>query len=181
MTKILEAVHRCLEKFVSLVHDFAAVITGLFILICFLQVTLRYVFNSPIYGADEIVVALMIWSMALGFTVLYWNNEHAVIEFLLRKLPRFFTVIVYNITNIGILTCSYIFFSGGITLFQLQVTTKPRMGLPFPKAYYYALPMAVMGALMLLLCGFRTVEYLITRNNNLMKSTLPEEGVESVD
>jgi hypothetical protein len=90
MTKILEAVHRCLEKFVSLVHDFAAVITGLFILICFLQVTLPYVFNSPIYGADEIVVALMIWSMALGFTVLYWNNEHAVIEFLLRKLPRFF-------------------------------------------------------------------------------------------
>ena len=54
------------------------------------------------------------------------------------------------------------------------------MGLPFPKAYYLALPMLVMGVLMVLLCSFRTIEYAVTRKDALMNSA-PQEGVIQLD
>ena len=54
------------------------------------------------------------------------------------------------------------------------------MGLPFPKAYYLALPMLVMGVLMVLLCSFRTIEYAVTRKDVLMNSA-PQEGVIQLD
>ena len=39
-------------------------------LLCF-QVMMRFVFKHPIYGIDESVTALMIWSMSLGWCTVY--------------------------------------------------------------------------------------------------------------
>lgn len=180
MRRALAAIHRGMDRLVDAVHVLAALITGLFLLLTFAQVVMRYAFNSPIYGVDEYVLALMVWANALGFVVVYWHNEHAMIEFVVRRVPGPVKTVIYWITNLCILIVSAIFVPGGITLFGLQVKTAPRMGLPFPKAYYLALPMVVMGMLMVLLCGFRTVEYGLTRDNGLMNA-LPEEGVVRLD
>lgn len=180
MRQTLAVIHKILDKVVDVVHILAATVTGAFLLLTFAQVVMRYCFNSPIYGVDEYVIALMVWANALGFVVVYWHNEHAMIEFIIRRSPKPLKVLLYWITNLCILVVSWTFVPGGITLFGLQVKTAPRMGLPFPKAYYLALPMIVMGVLMVVLCGFRTIEYGVTRDSKLMNS-MPEEGVVRLD
>lgn len=180
MIKTLGALHRGLDKLVAVVHGLAAILTGMFLLLTFAQVILRYFFNSPIYGVDEYVIALLVWANALGFVVVYWRNEHAMIEFLISRVPKGLRYILYCLTNLVVLSVSSVFVPGGMTLFGLQVVTSPRMGLPFSRAYYLALPMMVMGILMVLLSGFRTIEYAVTRDGKLMNST-PEEGVIQLD
>lgn len=180
MKQTLDSIHRGLDGLVNIVHLAAALLTGGFLLLTFAQVIMRYIFNSPIYGVDEYVLALLVWANALGFVVVYWHNEHAMIEFVVRRSPKLLKTIIYWITNLCVLVVSGVFIPGGLTLFGLQVKTQPRMGLPFSKAYYLALPMVVMGVLMVILCGSRTIEYGLTRNNQLMNS-LPEEGVVHLD
>lgn len=180
MRRALETIHHGLDVLVMVVHWAAGLLTGAFLLLTFAQVVLRYCFNSPIYGVDEYVIALMVWANALGFVVVYWHNEHAMIEFVVRRSPKGLKYLFYWLTNLVVLIVSVVFIPGGLHLFSLQVLTSPRMGLPFSKAYYLALPMLVMGILMTVLCGFRTIEYAITRDDKLMNS-VPEEGVIQLD
>jgi len=177
---VLRRIHVFLDKVVDIVHGISACTTGLFLAILFVQVFMRYVFKSPIYGLDELVVALMVWSMALGFAVVYWGNEHAIIEMFLRRSPGLVRRIVYNITNLIALCCAIVLIPGGVKLFRLQVKTIPLGGLFFPRAYYYALPIIAMGALLLVTSAFRTAEYAITGDDSIMTST-PAEGGVNVD
>ena len=180
MRKTLEVIHGVLDKLMVLIHWVAGLLTGVFLMLTFVQVVLRYFFNSPIYGVDEYVIALMVWANALGFVVVYWHNEHAMIEFLISRVPAALKYVLYWITNLVVLAVSAVFIPAGYHLFTLQVVTTPRMGLPFPKAYYLALPMLVMGVLVVLLCSFRTIEYAVTRKDALMNSA-PQEGVIQLD
>lgn len=163
-------VHVFFDKAVSIIHGISACTTGLFLAILFIQVFMRYVFKSPIYGLDELVVALMVWSMALGFCVLYWKNEHAKIELLLKYLPQIGKKLAFHSTNIIVLVCSIALVPGGITLFKIQSKTIPLGGLFFTRAYYYALPLIVMGCLLSIMSAFRTVEYAITSDDSIMTS-----------
>lgn len=173
----LRKIHKYLDRFVSIVHDLAACTTALFLGFLFVQVFMRYFFNKPIYGLDELVTALMIWSMSLGFAIVYWENEHATIEFLMKYLPKVGKKIVYFMTNIIVLIEAIVFVPGGIKLFTMQAKTIPLGGLPFTKAYYYALPIIVMGILLFILSAFRAVEYAVTGDDTIMTSKPVEGGV----
>ncbi len=168
LVKTLDVIHQAINRVNSFVHNLGAIATALFLSLLFVQVVLRYVFNSPIYGLDELVTALMVWSMALGFAIVYWENEHASIEFVMKKLPRWSQVSVYILTNVIVFASSLIMIYGGAVLFKLQLRTIPLGGLPFSRAYYYALPVAVMGALMAFMSAFRFIKYLITRDDKIM-------------
>ena len=60
MRKTLETIHGVLDKLMVLIHWVAGLLTGAFLMLTFAQVVLRYFFNSPIYGVDEYVIALMV-------------------------------------------------------------------------------------------------------------------------
>ena len=57
---------------------------------------------------------------------------------------------------------SVAFITGGKLLFALQLNQLPQGGLPFSRAYYYALPMMVMGVMLTLCAIYRVVEYIVT-------------------
>ena len=176
----IHAIHSALGKANSFIHSIAACSTGLFLAILFIQVFMRYVFKSPIYGLDELVIALMVWSMSLGFAVVYWENEHATIELLLKYFPKSGKKAVYFLTNIIVLICSVSLVPGGIKLFILQSRTISLGGLFFSRAYYYALPIIVLGFLLSVMSAFRTLEYAITGDDSIMTSK-PAEGGVNVD
>ena len=90
--------------------------------------------------------------------------------------PMFIPHVVVAITSL-------VFVSGGITLFGLQVTKLPQGGLPFTKAYYYALPMIVMGAMMTICAVYRIVEYILTPKHVFLDrfQKLQDEGVMIVE
>ena len=163
---------------VSGIHILSASTTGLFLSILFIQVFMRYAMNNPIYGLDELVVALMIWSMALGFVVVYWENGHAKIEFILKKLPHWCSAAIYYLTSIISAVSGIIMALGGITLFKMQNRTIPLGGLPFTRAYYYALPVVVMGILLALLSVVKIIDYIISRDDQIMIDMPTEGGVQ---
>jgi len=87
------------------------------------------------------------------------------------------------IPHVVVAITSLVFVSGGITLFGLQVTKLPQGGLPFTKAYYYALPMIVMGAMMTICAVYRIVEYILTPKHVFLDrfQKLQDEGVMIVE
>ena len=121
------------------IFDLLELITGygvfVFMALLFFQVVMRFVFKHPVYGVDESVTALMIWTMCLGWCTVYWQNGHAVLEFIMKKMP-------------------------------------PVGGLPFCKAYYYALPVLVMGIIMLIMSVYKTIAFLVTGDESIC---VPEE------
>ncbi|GEM_PF-473994 len=184
MVRVFRKAEKGVNALVSVIHDVAAVMTISLIALVAFQVIMRYVFNNPIYGIDEFVVVLLVWSSSLGFIVVTWNNEHAKIEVFLKKLPHAVNVVVYVVIYAIAFIFGYVLLQGGITLFNLQVVSATVGGLPFPRAYYYALPMMVLGALLCLLIVFRLLEYAFVRDDELMLGA-PEveegEGGISVD
>lgn len=137
---------------------------------------MRYVFNSPIYGIDEFVVFLLVWYASIGFAVITWNNGHAKIEVLGRHMPVFIRTVV----QVASCTISAVFggilIAGGRTLFSIQVKSPPLGGLSFSRAYYYSLPMIVLGVLLILLAFIRILAYLFLRENELVEKKQNAEG-----
>ncbi|AOT69841.1 TRAP transporter small permease [Geosporobacter ferrireducens] len=175
--KVVKKIHNVVDQFIRVLSIITGYIVGIFMVILFFQVVLRFVFKNPIYGADELVIALMVWSMALGNAIVYWHNEHAVIEFCLQNSPSIVKKIMHHVTNLVVLTTSFVYIPGGLTLFRMQKKLIPLGGLSFSKAYYFALPIVVMGVLLVALSAVKTIEYLILKDDKLMMPSFGEGGV----
>jgi TRAP-type C4-dicarboxylate transport system permease small subunit len=176
MGAVIKRLEERINILVNGINILAGITIGVFMSLLVFQVFMRFVFNSPIFGVDELVTALMIWSMALGCPTVYWVNEHAVIEAILKRLPSWGKRCVYHLTNFIVLITSFVYIPGGIRLFQMQNRLRPVGGLPFSKAWYYALPVLIMGILLVAFSLFKTMGYIITREDRLVKPVTGEEG-----
>lgn len=176
MKQTVLTVGKGIEKAVDALKTFTGyLILGFMVLLCF-QVIMRFVFRHPIYGIDELVTALMIWSMCFGWCTVYWDNEHAVLEFIMKKMPTWFRRIMFNMTNVIIFVITLVYIPASYTLFNMQKNMPPVGGLPFSRGYYYALPVLVMSVLMLLLCGYKTIAFLLTGDEEICAPVIQEGG-----
>jgi TRAP-type C4-dicarboxylate transport system permease small subunit len=166
---------RILEKFVDHLKTVTGFAILLFMALLFFQVCMRFIFNHPIYGIDEMVTLLMIWTMSMGWCTVYWDNEHAVLEFVMKKMPLLFKRLMYHVTNLIVVVISIIYIPGSRDLFLMQLKMTPVGGLPFSKAYYYALPVLVMSIIMLVLSSYKTVAYLVTGDDKLVAPVQEED------
>lgn len=153
-----------------------AVSSFIFIAILFVQVMLRYLFNSPVYGIEETVIALMVWYSALGAAVVYWEKGHASIIYFLKFMPKPVQIGIRHLSNLIILSTSAVYVYGGIGLFKIQLGTMPVGGLPFSRAYYYGLPMIIMGILLVLFSAYDTVEFIVMPKEIYLQEIKEEEG-----
>ena len=67
------------------------VATYLFLAMCLmviLQVTLRYVFNRPIYWADEFTLSVFTWVAFIGSALALRKSRHARITLVIDKFPE---------------------------------------------------------------------------------------------
>jgi len=165
----------------NLLSIFAGWIVGLFMLLLFIQVGMRYLFKNPIYGLDELVILLMVWAMSIGWCTVYWDNEHAVIEAIMKRAPLFFKHLMYHLTNLIVVITHAVFIPGGVILFKMQIGMIPVGGLPFSRAYYYALPILLMGTLMVFLSLFKTIGYAITGDDRMVAPMTEKEGGIALD
>ncbi len=65
-----------------------AILLGLIVTIVVTLVILRYVFNSSITGANELVTILFVYTTAIGAAVAVGKQEHIAISFVVDSLPR---------------------------------------------------------------------------------------------
>lgn len=130
MKKTMVVLGKWLDAFNNALELVAGLGAFLFMAILCFQVMMRYVFSNPIFGIDEAVVALMVWICSLGWCTVYWQNGHAILEFIVKRLGAMPRRIIFHCTNLMILVISIIFVPASVKLFQMQIVLKPVGGLP---------------------------------------------------
>lgn len=175
---VLGKVGHVYDVVIQIITTIGALASAVFLGAMFINVVLRYVFSCPIFWFDEMIVALLVWYSALGTVVCYWTNEHAVINFFLKFFNRTGKIFLMFMPHVIVAATSFVFVVGGKQLFALQINQLPQGGLPFSRAYYYALPMIVMGVLLTLCAVYRIVEYICTPKDVFLKrfQKLQDEG-----
>lgn len=81
MKKTVGTLMRMLETLLGI----ALILT---ILLNFVNVIGRYVFNSSILGAEEVQVFALVWMAFLGTAVVTWRNMHLRMDALSKLLPQ---------------------------------------------------------------------------------------------
>lgn len=87
----------------------------------FAQVVFRYLFNSPIYWADEFAVLIFAWMIFIGAVVATKYNEHISVDTFVRLFPKRLQIGLAVITNIAILLVIVLLFVEGILLTRKTV------------------------------------------------------------
>lgn len=160
---LLMAFCRFTDLLVEAALRVAMVLQAVFMLMLAVQIVLRFFFNSPIFGIEEGVTGLVVWFAALGAVVVTRQNGHAQVEYFLKFFPAKFRKFLSAATYMLGVWLSYLMIIGGHKQFLVQSRAMPAGGLPFSKAYYYALPIMVMGVLMALVCLGQVIRILFER------------------
>ena len=74
------------------------------VLVLFINVILRYIFNSSLYGADELARVLFIWMSWLGISIGERESEHIKIDLLTSRLKGISEKVIKVISNLITLT-----------------------------------------------------------------------------
>ena len=176
MKKSIYSIGKAMDKANSVVEVFTGYMIFAFMALLFLQVLMRFIFKHPIYGIDECVTAFMIWSMCLGWCTVYWDNGHAVLEFIMNRMPKAFRRGMFTFTNFLIVVISWVYIPASWQLFQMQKKMPPVGGLPISKGYYYALPVLVMGVIMLVMSAYKAIAFVITGDESICVPVEKEGG-----
>jgi len=153
------------KRWASLLEYIPEFVLGVTVLITtvtiFSQVIFRYVFNAPIYWADEFAVLVFAWMIFLGTVVATRKNDHISVDTLTRLLPKRLRAGIAAVTHTLILLVLIPIFTEGVRL------TAKTAGLLYPameisRAFLYiSLPVTVplMGVyfIRIILSNLRTV------------------------
>lgn len=76
----------------SIVLNLDAIITCVTLSLCTILVNAnifsRYIFNKPIYWAEEVATSLFIWTVFVGSAYAYRNHSHLGVDILVKLLPE---------------------------------------------------------------------------------------------
>lgn len=129
-----------MEKFFkginSLLHGMIAVCLSCMTIFVFMNVILRYFFNSGLTWAEEASRYLFIWLIFLGSIVAYQQNAHLGVDTLVQKLSMKGRKVLFIVNNILLLGTMALVVDGTwkITLLTVdQVSASMRM----PLAWVY--------------------------------------------
>lgn len=136
--------YKFLEKSLDFVLGTFLALMGIFI---FGNVVLRYVFNSGITWAEEFSRYLFIWLIFLGAIGALKDNNHLGFTSLVQRMPPTLKKITYIVSNILVVGCLWIFFTGSLEMTMMtQHTLSPATGIPV--AYMYAVGVPVSFAML---------------------------------
>jgi len=139
------------NNFLDSLQLIASLSLGFLLSLVIIQIFLRYFFNSPIYWFEELEAVLFVWINSIAIAIVYKKKGHPVIMFFLSKQ----SIKIKNLMGIflNLLTgfCAIVMCRASINLFKLQNQLLATGGLPFNRAYYYALPTFVFSLLLLII------------------------------
>ncbi|MEJ2163942.1 MAG: TRAP transporter small permease [Desulfobacterales bacterium] len=90
----------------------------------FAQVVFRYVFNSPIYWADEFAVLIFAWMIFIGTVVAIKYNEQISVDAMVRLLPARYQTGLAILTNTALFLVIVLLFIEGILLTVKTIALK---------------------------------------------------------
>jgi TRAP-type C4-dicarboxylate transport system permease small subunit len=141
-------------------------LAGMGILV-FLNVVLRYVFNSGITFSDEMSVYFFVWLTLLGAIGAMRSNQHLGMDSVVKRMPRPVKIVFYLIGNGLMLYILWLIFNGSMKLVQLNWHVKSTaVGLPLAWVYGTGVVMSVSMALIIILNTIRL--FMLFRNKEFI-------------
>ena len=146
MNKILKTVFDNTRKYLYFLSVFSI---GLMLVIIFLQVVSRYIFNHSFEWSEELARFLFVWTVFIGSALIIGDKGHMAVKLLGEKLKGTKAGIVLNLF---IELCSLVFIlilivQGAKMTKVMMFQTSPALGVPMGYVY---LIIPVSGVLMLL-------------------------------
>ena len=138
MDKLLKGLNTLLNTLIVLV------IASMVILV-FLNVVLRYGFNSSITWSEEMGRILFVWVVFLGAVVAAKEKSHLGVDILTSKVPLGAQKVLYLFANLVFIIVMGLFIDGLLKMMELNsMVNTPAMGLPYNIFYAAGLFAAVL-------------------------------------
>ncbi|RRN05402.1 TRAP transporter small permease [Bibersteinia trehalosi] len=145
MDKVIHYTSKTLEFFV------VAILATMSCLV-FLNVVLRYGFNSSINITEEVSRYLFIWLTFLGAVLAFNANQHVKVTILTARLSPKKQRVLQLLTDTLMLFCCYLMVQGSFVQFQLNLDNiAPISGIPTGITYLAGLIAGAFIALLLII------------------------------
>lgn len=113
------------------IEAFVVVILSAMSILVFLNVVLRYGFNSSINITEEVSRYMFVWLAFLGAALAFSENQHVSVTILTSKLSPLARKILSIFTDFTMLFCCYLIVDGSWIQFNLNINNlAPISGLP---------------------------------------------------
>ena len=127
----------------SFYDNILSVLMALIIVIMFVQVLFRYVFNQSLSWSEELARFIFVWLTFLGAAICVKERIHIGVEFLTERLTgkrkKYFELFQTALMTIFNVILSII---GFCWVWEVSGTLSPAMNLPLNIVLYAALPVA---------------------------------------
>ena len=87
LNRTIDILHKVLSKMVLVKGYFCATLLLIMTTIIFVQVIMRYVFNSPFTGVEEAALLMLVWFGYLCMSIGVYNDTHVSLGFVYNKMP----------------------------------------------------------------------------------------------
>lgn len=129
---------------------------GVMSVIVFINVILRYVFESGISWSVELSQILFLVLVFFGAIQAFKENTHIQVDVLITKVPKVWQKILAIMSNLIILYILYVLFRGSVQLVKENtVMHTPILGIP--QSYIYAMGV-ILSVLISILTIIKTVQ-----------------------
>jgi len=115
---------RALDKLFKLVEVLMASMLGLMIVLVFMNVILRYFFDSGITWSEEMARYLFIWIIYIGAIGAMRDNTHLGVDTVIRRMPPKLQKVAYLLGQMVILAMMLLLLDGSWELTLLNVDSK---------------------------------------------------------
>ncbi|HGO5854590.1 TPA: TRAP transporter small permease [Mannheimia haemolytica] len=115
----------------KLLELLVVVILSAMSILVFVNVVLRYGFNSSISVTEEVSRYMFVWLAFLGAVLAFSENQHVRVTMLTDKLSPIARNLLSIVTDLAMLFCCYLIVSGSWIQFNLNLNNfAPISGLP---------------------------------------------------
>lgn len=133
-------------------------IIGAMTALVFLNVVLRYGFNSNLSITEELGRYLFVWLTFLGGISAFIRNRHVRVDSFLRLMSPKLQHVVGILSNLAMLACCLLIVIGGWQLTKANISNYlPISDLPVATLYFASVPFSVIVGVMLLVRLWRQI------------------------
>lgn len=120
-------------------------------ILVFLNVILRYFFDTGIIWSEEMSRYLFVWLSILGAIIAFKDKLHYSVDLLIKSVPKPIAILLTLISNVLILIILWVIFEGSLKMTQGNINnTTPVVGLPLKYVYGSGLVFSVAMAILLI-------------------------------
>lgn len=122
------AVRTILQKVITTLENFSSVVILIMMLLTFADVIGRYILNKPIFGASEMISALLALTIFAGLGVTNARDDHITVELFEDPVKRLFGPLAYEIiiqsfSVIAMALIAFVLFEQAVESYELNSQT----------------------------------------------------------